>query len=51
MGGADAILQKAKQDYDRVISAGLPKVVSKVVFDRSKTTVQREIWKLMRLSS
>lgn len=50
MGGADAILQKATQDYDQGNFRWVAQVVSKVVF-ADQTTRQREIWKLMRLSS
>lgn len=50
MGGADAILQKATQDYDRGNFRWVAQVVSKVVF-ADPNNQQREIWKLMRLSS
>lgn len=42
MGGADAILQKAKQDYDRGNFRWVAQVVSKVVF-ADQTTGQRDL--------
>ncbi len=42
MGGADAILQKATQDYDRVISAGLPKLLVRWCLP-IQTTGQRDL--------
>lgn len=50
MGGADVILQKAKQDYDRGNFRWVAQVVSKVVFADPNNQAARNL-KQMRLNN